>query len=251
MECLYKKFAKYYDLCYSDKDYSKETESIKKQLKKNNIKGKKVLDVGCGTGTHDFLLKKQGFEITGIDLNKEMLEIARKKSKSIKFLQGDMKDFKLNEKFDVVLCLFSTMHYNKNQRELNKTMKNLYKHLKKDGILIFDLSFTKERWKEGRTNVEHKANNDIDFVRFSKTRNKGKQGILDLAYIIYKNKGNKRFHFGEEKHELGIFKTKEVKKLAEETGLKTSIYEKFSQKTWKKGSKKRPVFVCVKKKQKL
>lgn len=98
MEYLYKKFAEYYDLCYSGKDYAKETNFLQNLIKKYKINGKKILDVGCGTGNHALLLKKKGFDVTGIDLNKEMLKVAKKKSKSIKFLQGDMRNFDLKKR---------------------------------------------------------------------------------------------------------------------------------------------------------
>lgn len=92
MEYLYKKFAKYYDLCYSEKDYSKETGFLKFLIKKYKISGKKILEVGCGTGGHAIHLCREGFDVVGIDLNKEMLDVAKKKTKSIGFLQGDMRN---------------------------------------------------------------------------------------------------------------------------------------------------------------
>ena len=67
----YKEFAKYYDKFYQNKNYKKETEFLKNFINAND----KILDVGCGTGIHAALLTDNGFEVDGLDLNKEMLEI--------------------------------------------------------------------------------------------------------------------------------------------------------------------------------
>ncbi len=244
MKYLYKKFSEYYDLCYSEKDYAKEADLLQGLFRKYRIKGRRILEVGCGTAGHAVHLEKKGFDIVGVDLHKEMLEIAKKKSRSIKFLQGDMRYFHLKKKFDIVLCLFSTIHYNQNLRELEKTLRNFYRHLEKGGLLIFDMGFNEERWEEGRIYVENWSTNEADLVRFSKSRREGDFGFLDMAYIIFKDK---KFHFGEEEHKIGIFRTPKVKRLAERVGFKVDLYEIEPQKSWQENPGKYTVFACVKK----
>lgn len=244
MKYLYKKFAEYYDLIYSKKNYSKETNFIENLIKKYKIKGKKILDLGCGTGSHAIHLNEKGFDVFGIDISKEILKVAKNKSKKATFLKGDMKNFRLKKEFDIVLCLFSTIHYNQSFKELKKTLKNIYSHLKKGGLLIFDMGFNEERWKEGYSHIESWSNKKIELVRFSKSIRQKNFGILNMAYILFKNN---KFYFGKEKHKLKIFKTLEVKKLTEKLGFKTYLYEDYTSKHWKKNSKKYVVFVCIKK----
>jgi SAM-dependent methyltransferase len=188
--------------------------------------------------------KGKKFDILGVDLNTEMLNVAKKKSKSVKFLQGDMRYFDLAKQFDIVLCLFSTIHYNKNLNELEKTLQNFYKHLKKGGILMFDMGFNEERWDGGHVHVGNWTNNEVDLVRFSKSRRERNFGILSMAYILFRNK---KFYFGEEEHKLRIFKTVEVKKLAEKIGFKVDLYESYTENFWRNNSKEYVVFACVKK----
>jgi SAM-dependent methyltransferase len=244
MKCAYKKFAKYYDLIYSKKDYALETKFLFNEIKRNKITGKSVLEVGCGTGGHAVYLKNKKFEITGIDLNKEMLAVARKKSKSIKFLQGDMRNFNLKKKFDIVLCLFSTMHYNQNYSELKKTLKNYYNHLEKSDLLIFDMGFNRERIKNSKSVVNHEFNETVDLVRFSKSRLFGNYCYLDMAYMIFKNN---KFTYADEVHKMRIFETLKVKKILEQIGFKVDLFEYYTSKKWTKISKKYVVFSCVKK----
>ena len=82
-QLLYKKLAKYYDLVYSWKDYKKEANKIRKLIKKyKKSEGKGLLDVACGTGGHLKFLKSN-FSCTGIDINDEMLKIAKKKVRGL------------------------------------------------------------------------------------------------------------------------------------------------------------------------
>lgn len=69
------------------------------------------------------------------------------------------------------------MHYNQNPKELEQTLKNFYRHLKKGGLLIFDMGFNEERWKEGFVNVGNWSNKKVDLVRFSRSR---RQEILEF-----------------------------------------------------------------------
>ena len=79
MQKSYKNLAKYYDLLYQQKDYKSETDFILKIIHKYKIRKNSLLDVGCGTGTHLSLLSNEFKVLYGIDLNKEILNIARKK----------------------------------------------------------------------------------------------------------------------------------------------------------------------------
>ena len=89
----YGKMAKYYDLFYKDKDYNKEINFITDLINDR----KTILDVGCGTGIHMHLLESIGYEVDGIDLSKDMLEIADSRVNG-KVYQGNLLDYKINKK---------------------------------------------------------------------------------------------------------------------------------------------------------
>jgi ubiquinone/menaquinone biosynthesis C-methylase UbiE len=106
---LYKQFAKYYDSIYKWKDYKADSEKIRALIKRyKTSRGRELLDVACGTGNHIQYFKKY-FNITGIDLDKNMLRIAREKFPDIKFIRGNMRTFRLNRQYDVIICLFSAI----------------------------------------------------------------------------------------------------------------------------------------------
>ena len=130
---IYKKFAKYYDKIYAEKDYESEIKFVKWVINKHKIStGNKLLDVACGTGNNTILLKDD-FKTTGVDISPEMLKLAKKKLPGVKFIKGDMKTLALKERFDVIVCMFASIAYNLNYDELESTLKIFYKHLQPGG----------------------------------------------------------------------------------------------------------------------
>jgi ubiquinone/menaquinone biosynthesis C-methylase UbiE len=98
-----------------------------------NLKGKKVLDAGCGAGFETRKLAKRGAEVTGIDICPKMVEIARQKCKGVQFYIRDVCrcGFARNT-FDVILSAF-VIPYNE---DLKALLKEHYRVLKKGGVLL-------------------------------------------------------------------------------------------------------------------
>jgi ubiquinone/menaquinone biosynthesis C-methylase UbiE len=138
-------YSEYYDLLYKDKDYDSETEYIEKFIKKYNPDAKTILDLGCGTGRHDFIFAERGYRVTGVELSEQMIENANKKLKSsgiifenLEFVKGDIKEIMLNEEYDIIVSLFHVMSYQTKNADIKKTLKTVKRHLKSDGVFIFD-----------------------------------------------------------------------------------------------------------------
>jgi len=134
------KFAEYYDLITKHKDYQKECDFIEAVLSRF-LKNppNKILDVGCGTGTHALELAKRGYKVFAFDIAKPMIEIAIKKDtkKQVHFSHGVITDYK-GEDFDAVICMFNTINYLPGFSDLVKFLKNVRSAMSKQGIFIFD-----------------------------------------------------------------------------------------------------------------
>jgi SAM-dependent methyltransferase len=69
----------------------------------------RVLDLACGIGRHSIELARRGFDVVGIDISDELLEIARREagaeSLEISFRQADLRELDLDGEFDLVLSL--------------------------------------------------------------------------------------------------------------------------------------------------
>ena len=108
-----------------------------------NRKDMRILDIGCATGDLANELARQGFAVTGIDLNSKMIGIAKEKArdKNIRadFKVQNMMELDSDEKYDLVLCLGNTLPHITTWKELNGFIGLLYKVLKKDGYFIFQI----------------------------------------------------------------------------------------------------------------
>jgi len=98
------------------------------------IKGKKVLDLGCGTGIYTKILKKKGARVWGIDISPRMIDIAKKEVKGVEFRIGSATKLPYKSAtFDIVLASL-VVHYFGN---IDKAFREIRRVLKKDGVFIF------------------------------------------------------------------------------------------------------------------
>ena len=200
---MYKELAKYYDLIYHWKDYKAEAKIIQDLIKNYKTSDEiNLLDVGCGTGMHIKYFKDE-YSCTGIDINNEMVEVAKSKVKGVIFKQGDMINFDLNTEFDIILCLFSSIGYVKTYSNLEKTLMNFSSHLKKGGLLIVEPWFTKSAFRVGMPGMTTYDGEDVKIARLNTTRVIGDLSIMEMHYLIAeKNEDVKHF---VDIHKLGLF----------------------------------------------
>jgi SAM-dependent methyltransferase len=69
----------------------------------------RVLDLACGIGRHSLELRRRGFEVVGLDISAELLEIAAREAEAqsldITFVQADLRELDFEDEFDLVLSL--------------------------------------------------------------------------------------------------------------------------------------------------
>lgn len=154
---MFKKYAKFYDSIYGQKNYEAEVENLKSifnQIRLGPSKEKKwgkVLEIGCGTGGHARHFLNDCLSYTGLDLSGEMIEQASIKCKGINtptsfFIcnlaeLNDTKERDLifqEKKFDLGLSLFHVFSYLTKDEQIDCFFKNVHHLLESDGIFIFD-----------------------------------------------------------------------------------------------------------------
>lgn len=82
---------------------------LKKVLAMFGLKQLEVLDLGCGVGTIDFYLAQKGYQVTGIDISKDAIDICNAVKKEFKFentefFHGDVQKTYFKKKFDFIIC---------------------------------------------------------------------------------------------------------------------------------------------------
>ncbi|CAN5246536.1 hypothetical protein BH23BAC1_BH23BAC1_13370 [soil metagenome] len=97
---------------------------------------KSALDVGCRSGGRIiYLLLQQGFEVTGVDISKEMLVIAQKTHPEVNFYHEDICSFRSGKKYDLIVAWDSLFHLPVQKHQA--VLKNLCSMLNHHGILLF------------------------------------------------------------------------------------------------------------------
>ena len=104
-----------------------------------NVKGKRVLEIGCGGGQCSIAFAKKGAICTGIDISKGQLKYAEKLAKEnkvkINFVRGsfqDLSQFK-SKSFNIVFSAYALQY----SPDLNKVFRQVNRILKKDGLFVF------------------------------------------------------------------------------------------------------------------
>jgi ubiquinone/menaquinone biosynthesis C-methylase UbiE len=100
-----------------------------------SVKGKKVLDFGCGSGVYTKVLKEKGAKIKGFDISPEMLQIARDYVKGVEFKQGSGNNIPFKEKFDIIFASLVLDYF----KDWNKPLKEINRVLDKGGYFIFSV----------------------------------------------------------------------------------------------------------------
>jgi ubiquinone/menaquinone biosynthesis C-methylase UbiE len=198
----------YYDDIYGamGKDYTTEANKLHEFIQKyKHTDGNTLLDVACGTGTHAGLMSNY-YRVEGIDLNANMLKVARKKYPAIRFMQADMRDFDLNHQFDIVTCMFSAIGYMRTKTELQKAVKSMSRHLLPGGILLVEPWFTPAQWYIGHVSAIHVDKPDTKIVRMSHSGKKGRVSLLTFEYLIGTSRGIEHI---TEHDEFGLFSHEE------------------------------------------
>ncbi len=218
---MYSGSEKYYDDIYSamGKDYAAEAYQIHQFIQAHkHASGNTLLDVACGTGTHAGFLS-QYYQVTGTDLNANMLKVARKKHPEIRFVEGDMRSLDLNGQFDAITCLFSAIGYMKTKPDLQKAVKSMSHHLLPGGVLLVEPWFSQEQWNVGRVSINRVEKPDIKIVRMSLARKRGRVSLIEFQYLVGTSKGIEHL---TEQLELGLFDHKEYLDAFTRAGLQVA-----------------------------
>lgn len=146
MSAVFGDYSRYYALLNRDKDYQGEVAYIQQLVEQHaTLSSRGLLDLGCGSGGHDFFLAAAGYAVTGVDRSPAMLAEANKQLASWnspgippQFLEGDITSLHLAKKFPLVLSLFHVLSYQISDAALGAAIATAAAHLEADGLFIFD-----------------------------------------------------------------------------------------------------------------
>ena len=225
----------FYHQLYKERDYSEATYFMNNLISKLQIdKNSSILDLACGRGRYSLYLSKKGYKVTGIDISKENISEAKKnESDKLNYVLHDMRQ-PLNEKFDLILNLFTSFGYYQNDKDNISVIKSIKYNLNSEGKAVIDF-----------LNIDYVLNNLIKYEEkvFDKTRFVIKRYLENnlLVKDITIDSNNKAYKFQEKVKTYGLV---DFLTMSKECGLE--LKEKFGDynlNTFNKNSSPRLIMV--------
>jgi SAM-dependent methyltransferase len=209
--------AEYYDVIYGAfKDYATEVAHITQLLHRLNPQCHTVLDVGCGTGEHARRLAAEGFAVDGIDIEPAFVRIAALKHPAGRFTVADMSDFDLADRYDAVLCLFSSIGYLCTLDRVTRALARFRHHLAPGGVVIVEPWFPPGVLDAEKRFTHSGEAQGLRVSRHARTEVDGSISRLLFEYEIDDHGEVRRM---SEVHELGLFTTEEMMRAFGDAGL--------------------------------
>ncbi len=219
MQC-YNQFAHIYDeLINSDINYEEWSQVILNVFKEQGGETLDYLDLACGTGNLTSIIAGEFQNVWGVDLSEEMLIEAddklRKQGIKAKLVCQNICDLNLNRKFDLITCALDSTNYIIDKNQLKNYFINVKKHLKSNGIFIFDINSYYKLNNILGNNVFTYDDEDVVYI----WQNQLEHNIVDmfLTFFIKREGLYERF---DEEHSERAYKEEEIEEIINASALK-------------------------------
>ncbi|HIE05729.1 MAG TPA: class I SAM-dependent methyltransferase [bacterium (Candidatus Stahlbacteria)] len=216
----FSEIAPYYDQLMTHVQYRTWVDYTKEIIRRAGIKGNRLIDLACGTGEPTRFLNRAGFDVVGLDSSQEMLNIAQQKMPDVRFIEADIRDFQIAERFDIAVSYYDSMNYLLKEEDLNDCFSSVYNILNEPGILIFDMNtihVLKDHWD---SRIVVRENGDLFSIWENGHDPSTNISTLKLTLFVKEGRGYLRFR---ELHKERGYENGEVLRLLNAVGFKEAV----------------------------
>lgn len=142
-----------YDEIMADIEYDDWCAFILDQVRARGWTGRRLLDLGCGTGNATVPMVERGLDVTGVDASAEMLAVARRKLPATRFVLGDFESFDAGGGYSLAYSVFDSLNNVLDPASFRRAAARVHAHLAPGGMFMFDVNTTRgleELWHSGR-----------------------------------------------------------------------------------------------------
>jgi len=140
-ERAFEAMAPFYDDFTAHHEYEFWTAQLLAVLERERLQGRRLLDVGCGTGKSLLPMLPRGWRVVGCDISASMLDLARQKTgDSVRLEIADMRELPCFGEFDLVWTLGDAINYLLGVDELEAALRGMRSNLAPSGLLLFDVN---------------------------------------------------------------------------------------------------------------
>ncbi|MBN2227161.1 MAG: methyltransferase domain-containing protein [candidate division Zixibacteria bacterium] len=241
---LYKDLAWTWPLIISPpEEYIEEGEDfIDKIFQYARIPTQTVLNLGCGGGHIDWVLKRE-FTITGIDINEPILEQARKLNPDVTYQVGDMRTVRLDDRFDAVV-LHDAIAYMQSREELRAALATAYEHLKPGGLMITYCEEWPGHFEQNRSKIRTVSLDDLDVTVLENYYDPDPSDCLYDLTFVYLFRRDGKLDIQTDRHVLGMFPPDVWREIIKDVGYEL-IEDRFVHSEFPEGEYY-PMFIGIK-----
>lgn len=224
-ECIYSKYARYFDLLYPHDKYERQANILDAVFARySNRKISHILDLACGTGSLANLLVKRGYAVTGLELSKEMIAIAQSKVPELHAVQGRLEEFPIRGSYDAITCV-SALNYLESAGALEELFAHCSESLVDGGLLIIQNALVRGRsHKFGQLHVNTFSNGSISLAKFGTWDLDEATNECQAKFcILLKQHGHTKFDI--DLHRLRVFSTGEITSALQKSGLQPYVLD--------------------------
>lgn len=219
---MYERFAHVYDELMADIPYENYLAWMVHEV--GELRGKTVVDLGCGTGTLSIPLAHMGADVIGIDLSQQMIDQATSKAleeeAQVDFHCASMTEFSVATPVDVVVIAIDSLNYLVDETQVKQTFEKVFQALKPGGKLFFDVhSIEKiEAYLDGPFLYEDE---DVAYMWSTEPGEEPHSVYHDITFFVKTDEDlYERF---EEHHYQRTFEIDSYKKWLQETGFSSGL----------------------------
>ncbi len=213
----YGEFALVYDKLTFDVDYPARCDYIEGIFARHkSVKPELVADLACGTGSMCVELDGRGYDMIGIDISADMLNVAAEKSegKNILYLNQDICDFELYGTVDAALCMLDSINHLTEDGDLDNLFALVKNYLNPDGLFVFDIN-TKFKFEQILSdNIYTYEKDDVFYV----WENNYEDDLCDI-YVNFFVKNGDRYKRIEQCHQERYYSGEYLRELAKKYGF--------------------------------
>lgn len=244
---MYGSFAAVYDMFMDNIPYEEWCEYLVSLLREQGVTEGILADLGCGTGSLTELLSQKGYDMIGIDLSEEMLEIAMNKriesQSNILYLLQDMREIELYGTVRAIVSICDSMNYLTEYEDLVQTLRLANLYLDPKGVFIFDMN-TEYKYREilaDNTIAENRE--ESSFIWENQYDEESRLNEYDLTLFIREDllggEASASYRRFQETHYQRAYSLEEIQKAIAEAGMELlAIYDAFTKNPPRKDSER-------------
>lgn len=230
---MYSAFAKFYDGFNSEIDYSAWADNVDVAAKRfARVPIELSLDLGCGTGSMAIELSKRGYDMTGVDISPDMLDIARQRAEkegigNLLLLCQDICEFELYGTVDLAVCCLDTLNHITDSQKLKKFLSLVHNYLVPNGLFIFDVN-TPHKFDTVYADNAYVLEDEGVYCGWQNYYNK-KSKRCDFYLSVFEEQEDGSYLRRDDHHSERCYSMRQLKKLLDESGFEIAAVSDSSK----------------------